>query len=89
MKVQEGPFSLDSNRDADIVALYENAENKSALFRLTAREHLAKHTGIASDIAEIKEMLKAGIVIGQAEHEEHGNGLLEQAMEKLDQIGAT
>lgn len=90
MKIQEGPFSLDSERDADIVALYESAENKSALFRLTARAHITDQVSLAEDIAEIKAMLKAGIVIKANDPEqEQSNGLLEQAMSKLDNIGVS
>ena len=49
---------------------------------------MAKQAGLAEDIAEIKAMLKASIIVKSHDPEhKQNNGLLEQAMSKLDRIG--
>jgi len=72
-RVVLGPFSLNPDKDADIIAAFESAANKSELFRLALR-HWLKTGGTVSgngesvDVERLNERLDL-LLDGQAEIE--------------------
>ena len=72
-RVVLGPFSLNPDKDADIIAAFESAANKSELFRLAMRHWLktggrASGNGESVDVDWLNERLSE-LLEGQAEIE--------------------
>lgn len=90
MKVLIGPFSLHSVKDADIIAEFEEARNKSEHFRQRMRQaNQVTMQSIADDVREIKRMLQDDGVIVQAKNDKPVNDQLVDLCDRaLSGLGA-
>lgn len=89
MKVLIGPFSLDSVKDADIIAEFEEPRNKSEHFRQRMRRaNQVTMQSIADDVREIKRMLQDGVIV-QAKNDKPVNDQLVNLCDRaLSGLGA-
>lgn len=89
MKVQIGPFSVDSELDADIIAAFDTQRNKSEYFRRRMKEG-DKETmqAIAADVREIKRMLQAGVVMQEQDSATANVQLINLCDRALSGLGA-
>lgn len=87
-------FSLDTERDADILSWLDKQENKSAAIRAAIRSSWLSGSitlaDILNEIGELKRMLRAGVIVSDNETEETRELDPEQreAQRALDSLGA-
>lgn len=96
-----GAFTVDTERDADLIARFERekAEGKSQsdLFRDMGRVYLGQEGQlgqilqhmrfIIDELAEIKRVLQAGVVIGTETEKDHADGMDASKHNRLRDLG--
>jgi hypothetical protein len=87
-------FSLDTERDADILDWLESQDNKSAAIRAAIRASWLSSSitlaDILNEIGEVKRMLRAGVSLDNSNSQEEPQELTpsqREAQEALDSLG--
>jgi hypothetical protein len=87
-------FSLDTERDADILDWLESQDNKSAAIRAAIRASWLSSSitlaDILNEIGEVKRMLRAGVSLDNSNGQDEPQKLTpsqREAQEALDSLG--
>jgi hypothetical protein len=87
-------FSLDTERDADILDWLESQDNKSAAIRAAIRASWLSSSitlaDILNEIGEVKRMLRAGVTLDNSNDQDEPQELTpsqREAQEALDSLG--